>query len=206
MQTFGEWLDAQLTDRGWTAADLTRASRTSEHPRGFDSGLISRWRRPPPLGAVPGVRTLDQLATVFGVSRAEVYAAAGRIAPPTEDLTADTAASERGETQLSARQQSFQEQRERWVSVFGPRMGVEAAEDYFWEFVKHNTDTVLDAFVLGTAVNQADSTAVNGAVSATSKAGGRRRRGGRGELGARYPQLNNPLATTHGVANGALAA
>jgi hypothetical protein len=42
MQTFRDWLEAQLARKKWTAADLTRASQTAENPRGIDSGVISR--------------------------------------------------------------------------------------------------------------------------------------------------------------------
>jgi len=77
-ETFGEWLEARLDERAWTGADLTRASQTPRRPRGFDSGLISRWRRPPPHGAVPrSPQTLSDLALALDVPESEVYTAAG---------------------------------------------------------------------------------------------------------------------------------
>jgi hypothetical protein len=78
-QRFDEWLEARLQERGWQAADLNRASMTADYPRGFNPGLISRWRKPPPIGVVPNPPTLDRLALVFKVPRVEVYAAAGRL-------------------------------------------------------------------------------------------------------------------------------
>jgi hypothetical protein len=77
-ETFGQWLEARLDERAWTGADLTRASQTLERPRGFDSGLISRWRRPPPHGAVPrSPQTLSDLARALNLPESEVYTAAG---------------------------------------------------------------------------------------------------------------------------------
>jgi hypothetical protein len=78
MQTFADWLEARLAERGWRAADLTAASRDDELPRGLDPGLISRWRRPPPDAVVPNqAKTLSRLAKAFGVPEDEVYVAAG---------------------------------------------------------------------------------------------------------------------------------
>jgi hypothetical protein len=78
MHTFDQWLEAKLAERGWRASDLTAASRDDELPRGLDPGLISRWRRPPPLGVVPNqAKTLTRLARALGVPESEVYAAAG---------------------------------------------------------------------------------------------------------------------------------
>jgi hypothetical protein len=78
MQTFGEWLDAELAARGWTGADLSRASQTADNPRGIDSGVISRWRRPPPHNNVPrDAQRLSQLARALAIPESEVYAAAG---------------------------------------------------------------------------------------------------------------------------------
>lgn len=78
MQTFADWLEARLAERGWRAADLTAASRDDELPRGLDPGLISRWRRPPPDAVVPNqAKTLTRLAKALGVSEDEVYVAAG---------------------------------------------------------------------------------------------------------------------------------
>lgn len=78
MQTFADWLEARLAERGWRAADLTAASRDDELPRGLDAGLISRWRRPPPDAVVPNqAKTLTRLAKALGVSEDEVYVAAG---------------------------------------------------------------------------------------------------------------------------------
>jgi len=78
MQTFAEWLDKQLIERNWTAADLTAASRDDENPRGLDSGLISRWRRKDALAVVPTqAKTLTRLARALAVPESEVYIAAG---------------------------------------------------------------------------------------------------------------------------------
>jgi transcriptional regulator with XRE-family HTH domain len=76
-QRFDEWLEAKLQERGWQAADLARASREADYPRGFDPGLISRWRKPPPLGVVPTRVTLDRLARALDVPQREAYRAAG---------------------------------------------------------------------------------------------------------------------------------
>jgi hypothetical protein len=78
VQTFSEWLEAKLAERGWNAADLTAASRDDDNPRGIDSGLISRWRKPAPFGSVPTqARTLQRLARAFRVPLSEVEQAAG---------------------------------------------------------------------------------------------------------------------------------
>jgi len=83
MQTpFGQWLTEKLDERGWIAADLTRASQTPDNPRGLDSGLISRWLRDGPLAATPThAETLSRLAHAFRVPDSEVYRAAGRLPP-----------------------------------------------------------------------------------------------------------------------------
>src|SRR4051794_32227414 len=83
-QRFHEWLEERLRERGWQAADLARASRQPNYPRGFDPGLISRWRKAPPVGVVPTKPTLDRLAATLGVSRTDAYVAAG-YQPPAEE-------------------------------------------------------------------------------------------------------------------------
>jgi transcriptional regulator with XRE-family HTH domain len=83
-QRFDEWLEEKLNERGWQAADLARASRTPDYPRGFDPGLISRWRKPPPLGVVPRMETANRLAVALRVPLSEVYAAIGRLPPAGE--------------------------------------------------------------------------------------------------------------------------
>jgi hypothetical protein len=78
MQTFAEWLESKLAERGWSAADLTAASRDAVNPRGLDSGLISRWRRKGALAVVPTqAKTLNRLARALSVPETEVYEAAG---------------------------------------------------------------------------------------------------------------------------------
>jgi hypothetical protein len=78
MQTFAEWLEGKLAERGWSAADLTAASRDEVNPRGLDSGLISRWRRKDALAVVPTqAKTLNRLARALSVPEIEVYQAAG---------------------------------------------------------------------------------------------------------------------------------
>jgi hypothetical protein len=78
MPRFDEWLEEKLGERGWTAADLNRASRDEQLPRGLDPGLIGRWRKPPPHGVVPNhARTLRRIARAFSVTDAEVWHAAG---------------------------------------------------------------------------------------------------------------------------------
>lgn len=87
MQTFRDWLEARLAENHWTAADLTRASQTPDNPRGIDSGVISRWRRPPPHNTVPrNAERLNQLARALRVPESEVYAAVGLLP---EDVRGD---------------------------------------------------------------------------------------------------------------------
>jgi len=88
MQHFHEWLDSKLAEKGWQAADLARAGIDPTHPRGIDPGLISRWRKPPPIGVVPTKATLDRLARIFGASRSETYVAAG-LQPPADEVRLD---------------------------------------------------------------------------------------------------------------------
>jgi transcriptional regulator with XRE-family HTH domain len=96
---FHEWLEEKLQERDWLAADLARASREPDYPRGFDPGLISRWRRPPPEGVVPNqAKTLTRLARAFGISESEVYAAAGLLPPDQADQAASVV-----QTELEAR-------------------------------------------------------------------------------------------------------
>jgi hypothetical protein len=172
MQTFREWLDTQLVERSWLAADLTRASQSADFPRGLDSGLISRWRKPPPFGSVPtSAQTLSRIAAAFGLPESEVYAAAGLLpGGPPVDAT----------DEIDARRQAVRDQLDRWLSAVGPEH-----EEAFWRYLKDQGDsTVRLISSVGTAVNQAGDAAVNAAVSDRAERGRRRRRTSDGPLTA----------------------
>jgi hypothetical protein len=77
MQTFAEWLDAQLAARRWSPADLTQASKRPDFPRGLNSGVLSRLRRRGQDATRPSKETCDRIAEALGLPWAEVYAAAG---------------------------------------------------------------------------------------------------------------------------------
>jgi len=153
VQTFAEWLEDQLAARGWSAADLTAASQDVESPRGLDSGLISRWRRRDARAVVPTqAKTLARLARALSLPESEVYRAAGQ-------LPADSVENPR--EQIDARRQLVRDQLDRWLAAVGPEH-----EDYFWEALKAQGDSVVDLIrQVGTAVNEGAQAAVNAAVS-----------------------------------------
>jgi transcriptional regulator with XRE-family HTH domain len=76
MESFEQWLNKQLNDRGWSQSEAARRSGISAS---MFSQVISGV-------ANPGIDFLDGVARAFGITRREVYARAGRIEPePSSD-------------------------------------------------------------------------------------------------------------------------
>jgi transcriptional regulator with XRE-family HTH domain len=178
-----EWLALDRRNQ----AELARLS-------GVPQNVISRWLN----GQVDSVstRNLKRVAPVLGLSYEELLRRMGELP--------QAAASVNGASLLHSRQQSLDDQVERWVRVLGPRMGVEAAEDYFWESVRRHADTILDALTMGTAVSAPADTAVNGAVSVSGEGDDELDDAAGGGLRARYHTLNDLLAPALNKANGAV--
>ncbi len=81
-QEFADWLDRTLQERGWTGADLQRASRRSPMERGLDPGLISRYRKPGPDWTQPSTENCRRIAAALHVDPDDVLVLAGHRAPP----------------------------------------------------------------------------------------------------------------------------
>ena len=186
------WLFLQhwLTEHGWSQVRLANAV-------GVHETVVGRWlhadarRR-----ARPSRQTLPRLAEVMGlpVQDLVVMIIAGQPRSPVAEAA--------GRARLKPQLQAVEEQYERWIAA----VGIEN-EGYFWRHLKSQGDSTVDLIRgLGTAVNQTDSAAVNGAVSVSSEGDDDLDDDAGGRLRARYPQLNNELASTYGVANGARAA
>ena len=182
METFREYVATWLTSTGTSATQLGERS-------GVDQSLLSKYLHQDPSRRVtPTPKSLQKLAPVLGKPYEDLMRMCGYL--PGE-ASAD----------FDAEQLAAHELVDSLMAAVEPEH-----RPYLLHDLKVHGDSMVALFRrLGTAVSATPDTAVNGAVSATSKADGRRRRGARGELGARYPQLNVPLASAYGVANGALA-
>jgi hypothetical protein len=107
-----------------------------------------------------------------------------------------------GRARLKPQLQAVEEQYERWIAA----VGIEN-EGYFWRHLKSQGDSTVDLIRgLGTAVNQTDSTAVNGAVSVSSEGDNQLDDDAGSELRASLRTFNVPLEPTPRIANGVLAA
>lgn len=175
MQTFADWIDQKLLERGWTAADLTAASHTPEYKRGLDSGLISRWRRHDELAVVPNqAKTLTRLARAFGVPEAEVYLAAGL---PTRGTV-------EARSKVDAMRQSARDELDNWLTVVGPRY-----EQMFLDDLRNRASSTI-ALIRGieTAVSDPTDAAISASVRERPKRSRRPKTNGKGPLSAhQYP-------------------
>lgn len=117
------------------------------------------------------------------------------------------AAKGQARARMSHQQTAAQAQRLRWVEVLGPRMGEDAAEDYYWDTVKQHVDTTLSVIEkTWTAVSEPVDTAVNAPVSEHPKRGRRPKNGGNGPLSAHQHAGSNLLARRFPVASDRRAA
>ena len=184
------FLNRWLKEHGWAQVRLANAV-------GVHETVVGRWlhadarRR-----ARPSRQTLPRLAEVLEVPLQDL------VVMTIADQTRNPAAEAAGRARLKTQLQAVEEQYERWIAA----VGIEN-EGYFWRHLKSQGDSTVDLIRgLGTAVNQTDSAAVNGAVSVSSEGDDELDDDAGRELRARYLPPNKPLATTRVQANGALAA
>lgn len=79
MDTFVDWLQAELNQRNWTQADLARRSRVTQT---HISRIMNGMRR-------PGPQAVTNIARALHVPQEEAFERAGLLAPSNANLTND---------------------------------------------------------------------------------------------------------------------
>ena len=173
-----EFLKTTMRERGWNIARLAEACDV-------DISLASKWvsenarRR-----VIPGPASCEKIAAALDLDPDYVLELAGHRKPRVDKSETDN---RRVRAYIARRQQSQQEELDRWLKVIGPRMGRDAAEAYYWETVKRRddaaaeqVDVILDLYArLESAVSEPATTAVSASVSGPVRRT-RRRRGDSG--------------------------